>query len=240
MSQLELGLQRLLLRRPEIARCYRAGLVNRRALARFLVAERIAGPTEFDAALATVRRHDFGAAATPEPDVFRDLRIAVRDKLVILDFEKERELLRRLERLIAAIEYDRGDTLKIVVGTESLKLFLDRRREAAVRPLFERFRLLHRYDRISEISVMFPESAIRTRGVLASVAEELALHDVVVTELLTASPELLLYLADTQVPRAYEVLRGLRDAADEAPARSGSARGGGGPTTRTPGRSSSR
>ena len=210
MSHLEQALHRLLSRRPEIEKCYRAGLINRRALARYLVRVEGARPDQVESTVAMIRRHDFGETEADAHELFQDARIALKDGILILDFEKEKALLPRLERVIRQIDYDRGDTLKVVVGTASIKLFLDRKKEGALRPSLAEFRLRGRLDRLSEISMLFPEAASATRGVLSVICRELALHDVVITELLTASPELLLYVRGDQVARAYDVLRDLQ------------------------------
>lgn len=206
-------------REPEIEKCYRHGLVNRRALARYLISRGVAERSEFDALLATVRRHDFGAASDEPSTLFRSIRVGLKDRIVILDFAKERELLRHLEKVIGHIDYDRGDTLKIVVGTGSIKLFLDEAREGALASLLSRFHLRDRLDHVSEISLLFPKEASRTRSVLATITRELALNDVVIGEMLTASPELLLYLEDAYVPDAYETIRRLQETTPPRPTR---------------------
>lgn len=198
-----------LARRPEIEKCYRLGLINRRALARHLIAAGVAERRQMDAVVAMLRRYEFGAEEEVTRDLFPAMRISVKDRVLVLDFAKDKELLRRLERLIAQIDYDRGDTLKIVVGTSSIKLFVDQAKEAALRPLFERFTVKHRLDHLSELSLLFPEEAVRTRGVLSVIVRELAVRDIVVTELLTASPELLIYLREEYVVAAYGLLRSL-------------------------------
>ncbi len=211
MSQIEQRLGTFLSRRPEIAKCYRIGLVNRRALARYLLREGVAAPDQFESILAALRRHDYGSGVPSQRDVFRDVRIGLKDKIVIWDLEKDRALLERLGRLVSRVQSDRGDTLKIVVGTSAIKLVLDRKQEAEIRPLVEPVRLRERIDRLTEVSLMFPEEATRTPGVVAALTQELFVHDVLLTEILTASPELLLYVSDDQVTRAYEVVRGLRE-----------------------------
>ncbi len=210
MSQLEHRIRSVLTRRPEIEKSYRHGLINRRALARYLVRSGVAEPAQMEAVVATLRRYEFGPGEKEPEDLFRDVRVSLKDKILILDFEKEKALLQRLERLIGHIDYDRGDTLKVVVGTSSFKLFIDRRKERALDYLFQQFKVRARLDHITELSLMFPEEAIRTRSIIAVLARELALHDIVITELLTASPELLIYLKDEYVPKAYEVVRELQ------------------------------
>jgi len=210
MSQMELRLQSVLNREPEIEKCYRKGLVNRRALARYLIARGVATRREFDALVATVRRHPFQDEPARARSLFGEVRVSLKDRVLILDFERQKEILRRLERVIAHIDYDRGDTLKVVVGSSSLKLFIDQSKERVLRPVFDRFVPRDRIDHVSEISLLFPDAAASTGGVLSAITRELALHDIVISELLTASPELLIYVKDQFATRAYEVVRHLQ------------------------------
>ncbi len=210
MSQIELRIRDLLGRHPEIEKCHREGLVNRRALARYLIANGVGGPNDFDAVVASLRRYDFGDFERMGTELFPATRVTLKDRILIIDFEKEKALLQDLQKIIGQFEYDRGDTLKFVVGTASIKLFVDQGKEPTIRSLLTRYKVRRRLDRFSEISMMFPEVATETKGVLAVLTREFALNDVVIAELLTASPELLIYVKDEHVAKAYEIVRRLQ------------------------------
>jgi len=210
MSQIELRIRDVLGRHPEIEKCHRDGLLNRRALARYLIANGVGGPNDLDAVVASLRRYDFGDFERGGTDLFPAIRVTLKDRIMIVDFEKEKALLEDLQKTIGQFEYDRGDTLKLVVGTASIKLFIDQGREPTIRSLLARYKVRRRLDRLSEIGMMFPEAATETKGVLAVLTREFALNDVVVAELLTASPELLVYVKDEHVAKAYEIVRRLQ------------------------------
>jgi len=211
MSELELRVRAALGRFPDVEKCYRRGLLNRRALARFLVSEGVATRGQFDALIATLRRIDLGRFPEGEVrDLFPEVRLGLKDRILLLDFEKEKATLERIEEWIGEVDYDRGETLKVVVGTTSIKLIVDERKERSLQGRFDRSKVRHRLTGISEISLTFPEAAVETKGVLSVIARELFLHDVTVAELLTASPELLIYLEDQYVPTAYRIVRELQ------------------------------
>jgi hypothetical protein len=210
MSQIELGIRAFLGRHPEIEKCHQEGLVNRRALARYLIANGVGESDQIDAVVAALRRHDFGDFEGKGPELFPEIRVTLKDRIMIIDFEKEKALLQDLQKVIGQFEYDRGDTLKFVVGTASIKLFVNQGKEPALRTLLTRYKVRRRLERLSEISMMFPEAATETRGVLALLTRELALNEVVLAELLTASPELLIYVRDEHVAKAYEIVRRLQ------------------------------
>ncbi len=210
MSQIEQNFRLLLSKRPEIEKCYQEGLINRRALARYLIQQKLAQKGQLEALIAMLRRFEFARMEEKSIDLFRDIRIALKDGILILDFEKDKDLLKRLEKIIAQTDYDKGDTLKIVVGSSSITVFIDRKKEANLKPIIEIFKMKNRYDNISEISLMFPEEAIESKGVLSFVTRELHLNDIVIAEMLTASRELLVYVREEHVLKAYEVLKRLQ------------------------------
>ena len=61
MSQIEQEFRQLLAAKPEIEKCYVEGLVNRRALARYLIGKGIAQKNQMDALVAMLRRYEFSA-----------------------------------------------------------------------------------------------------------------------------------------------------------------------------------
>ena len=211
MSQIEQNFRHFLGKHPEIEICYGEGLINRRSLARCLVKEKVADQKQMEAVIAMIRRFPFAPVRQKRSNLFGGIRVSVKDKVLILDFEKDKELFVRLQKLIEHTNYDRGEMLKIVTGSSSIKVFLDEKKEPFLKDIFRNFKLKNRYADISEISIEFPEEAIDTKGVLSTVTSELLMGGIVITELLTATPELLLYVKQEYVLKAYEVLRRLQN-----------------------------
>ncbi len=209
MSQIEQEFRQFLSKNPELETCYQNGLINRRSLARYLIKQDIAKSNQLEAVIAMLRRFDFKEKKQTK-DLFSKIKINIKDKIIILDFQKEKELIQKLHHLIESTNYDRGDTLKIVVGSCSVKVFLDEENEKKVKTMIEKFKLQNRLINISEISVMFPENAIKERGILSTITKEFSVNDIVISELLTASPELLIYLKEEFVLKAYDILKRLQ------------------------------
>ena len=209
MSQIEQKFRQFLSKNPEIETCYQKKLINRRSLARYLIYQNIAKSNQLEAIIAMLRRFEFKEKKQPK-DLFSKIKVSIKDKIVILDFQKEKELIQKLEKLIEKTNYDRGDTLKIVVGSSSVKVFLDEENEKKVEDIVEKFKLQNRFSDISEISITFPEDAIKEQGILSTITKELTVNEVVISELLTASPELIIYLKEEFVLNAYVILKRLQ------------------------------
>ena len=125
MSQIEQDFKVFSIKHPEIEKAYREGLINRRALARYLIKQGIAKKNQLEAVIAMLRRYDFGKKEDNNHDTFKSVSVNIKDNILILDFEKDRVLLQKLQKVIAHTNYDQGDTLKIVVGSATIKVFID-------------------------------------------------------------------------------------------------------------------
>ncbi|MBS3128794.1 hypothetical protein J4410_06650 [Candidatus Woesearchaeota archaeon] len=209
MSQIEQNIREFFARKPEIEKCVQEGLINRRSLARYLIKQRIAEDHQLEAVIATLRRYAFREFKKEELKVFKEVTVRVKDNICLLDFEKEKDLLKELRSIIDQTDYDKGETLKIVVGTSSLSLFLDDDNKELIKTLTRKYKLKKKTVNISELSILFPEKAIETKGVLAFLTKELYNNDILVNELLTASSEVIIYLDEQYVLKAYELVKRL-------------------------------
>jgi hypothetical protein len=209
MSQLEQLFTQYLAKKPEIAKCYQTGLINRRALARHLIKANIAKKNQMDALVAMLRRYKFPTNKETIATM-KDVRTNIKDKILILDFDKNKQLIKKLQTIITHAEYNKGDTLKIVVGTSRVKVFVDEKNSKLLKDIINYFGCKQKRKNISEISLLFPDKPEKIKGTLSFVTTELTLNDVIFEELLTASPELLLYIQEEYVVKAYEVLKRLQ------------------------------
>lgn len=211
MSQIEQDFRVFLSKNPEIENCYQQGLINRRSLARFLIENKIAKSNQTDAVIAMLRRFDFKDIKYEKSDLFKDIKINVKDNILILDFEKNKELIKKLSTLIANTNYEKGHTLKIVIGSSIVKIFIDKENKDLVENIVSNFKLNKEHKNISELSITFPKNAIKTKGLLSTITKQLALNNIIISELLTASPELLIYIKEEYILKAYEIIKRLKN-----------------------------
>lgn len=213
MSQIEQNFRQLLAAKPEIEKCYAEGLINRRALARYLIHKSIAQKNQMEAVVAMLRRYEFSEEKKQQKeclDLFRNTRITVKDKIAILDFKKDKTLMQKLQKIISHTDYDKGETLKIVIGSLNIKVFIDQKKQDQLKEVLEDYTLTHAEKNMSEISIIFPEETKKIKGTLSLVTKEFVLNDIIISECLTASPELLIYVKEDAVLKAYEILRRLQ------------------------------
>lgn len=209
MSHLEQQFRQFLSKYPAIKTCYAEKLINRRALARYLIKQNIAKSNQLEAVIAMLRRFDFGKKKENKKN-FKEIKISLREGISIIELEKEKEVFKKIQHMINDINYDKGDTFKIVVGSESITLFLDQEKEKVIKQLLGKTKITKKTRDISQISIVFPKTSIDQKGVLATITAELTMHDIIIDELITASAELLLYLKEKDVIQAYRVIKALQ------------------------------
>jgi hypothetical protein len=200
----------MLSKNPEIEKCYQKGLINRRSLARYVISAGLAKESQLEAVIAMLRRFRFREFQIAKKDFFMNVRISIKDNILVLDFEKDKELVKKLQKIVSRTDYDKGDTLKIVLGSASVKLFIDKAKEHEIKEIIGEHKPKRRHSDISEISVLFPSNTTEEKGILSAITRELAVNDITITELLTASPELLIYVKERYVLKAFEVLKDLQ------------------------------
>lgn len=210
MSQIEQEFRQYLAKHPEIEKCYQLELINRRSLARHLIDKKISKGNQLEATIAMLRRFNFEESKVKDLGNLQVTRIAVKDNIIIYDIEKQKSTLQDLQKMMNSIEYDKGDTFKVLVGSSSIKVFLDRPKEKEVKNIFTNAAIQQRIGNISELSILFTEKAINTKGILSLITREFLLNNITVTEFLTASPELLIYIHEKDVMKAYEILKQLQ------------------------------
>ena len=210
MSQIEQNIRQFLSKRPEIEKCVQENLINRRSLARYLIKHRIAESHQLEAVIGTLRRYKFNKYSDEEKDLFKKIKIRIKDNILIYDFLKEKKLLHELKNVIDNIQYDQGDTFKVVVGSSSVKIFVDEDKKDIVKKVLNKFTISYTLTNVSEMSIIFPSKAIDTKGVISYITRELYNHDIIISELLTASPELLIYLKEEYILKAYELVKRIK------------------------------
>ena len=67
------------------------------------------------------------------------------------------------------------------------------------------------YSKISELNLIFPEDAPKTKGIIAYVTAELAINDINIIEIITGRPELIVYVNEKDLLKAYETIQRLKN-----------------------------
>lgn len=188
----------------------RRGLVNYRALARWMIATHDLAGTE-DAVLSAIRR----LRRNPNFDPFRSARsllsqchLNVRSRVCQILVAKTDDVRRRIPQMVQFVDFSKGEMLYFTWGEAGLKVLIDESNLGAVQNLFGNA-VKGALKRLSAVTVVEPEAGLNTPGVLALMSETLALRGINVIDAVYGFPDYTFFVKDADAMRAYEALESL-------------------------------
>ena len=211
MTQIDVRLliQSFLNKNPDIRESRNKGLINRRSLARYIIEKERLNNNMFEALVTALRRFELKIVSKGTLDIIKDIKISTKDKISIVYLEKSEEVLKNISKVVNLINFNKNETLKIVQGSLSIKLFIDEFNVKKIKDIFNNKDIITIYNNISELNLIFPDKAIKTRGIIAYLTSELSINNVNIIEFLTGKPELIIYVNELDLLKAYETIRKL-------------------------------
>lgn len=208
MSQIEMILERFFSRNPDLREARNKGLVNRRALARYIANQEKLGSDNFDALIMALRRYpSVPSVGKDVRGLFRQMKTGVKDSVAILCLKNSERVLERIPEIVKSL--GPNETFKLVEGTLSIKLFMDRSKIEGAKGHFDQRDILDAYRNVGEISIILTGESTKTPGIVSYVTSRLAIDRINILELLTSTPEMLIYVDNADLLKAYEVIKSL-------------------------------
>lgn len=196
-------------RNPCITRNMSAGLINTRALAKYLIKEEKIDTT-LDAAISAIRRYknDTNKEIFEKAHnlILKTTAISTKSPLANISVVKDTEVQNMLPKLFPMIHYNLGDVLRIIQGDGSIKIIVNEKNVEKVKNLFSEKHILNIERNLGEISVhMHPEGKY-IPGILAYSSNELAINGINILESLSCFPEWIWFVDEKDLQKAYNVL----------------------------------
>lgn len=204
----------------------RRGIVNQRALARWLL-ERNGWEATEEAVLSALRRALAEVETSPlerAEAIFARAHLNMRSHVGIIKLSKTSEVQRLLPKLFDVVDYTKGEALRIIQSERSVKILLDEVNMPHVLRLLRNEHVEETTRRVTEINVVLPMESKTTPGIGALMMNALALQGINILEFVTGIPEVLLFVAEDDALAAYEALANLIQGADASGRKAGPAR----------------
>ncbi len=210
MSQIELTLERFFSKNPDVRESLNKGLINRRALARYIAKQEKIPIKQSEALIMALRRYPQESLKSKDiAALIKNMRTSAKDNIAIICFKNSEAVLEKLAHAVKSINHTPSETFKIVQSALSIKIFIDKARLKQIKEHFDAKDVIEARDNIAEIDVIFPHEVIQTRGIVSYVSAELSMNKINVVEVLTSTPELLIYVDNADLLKTYEVVKGL-------------------------------
>jgi len=184
------------------------GLINTSALARYIINEKKVGAT-LDAVSSAIRRYNldhYDEIFTTGNKIVSLGAISTKSRLANIAVIKDAEIQELLPTLFSIIQYNRGDVLRIIQADEAIKILVDEKNLEKVKNLFPEDKIIKIDRNLAEINMHLHPEAVNTPGIIAVISNEFAMNDINVMETMSCVPEMLWFVKEKDILRAYNVL----------------------------------
>ena len=194
---------------PSIRREMRRGLINISALAKYIISEKKVDAT-LDAVISAIRRYELDK----HDDIFdnaykmlgRTVNISTKSNLAEISLVKDDDVQQLLPKLFSIIKYVRGDVLRVTQANESIRLLIDEKNLDNVMALFPKEKIITKEKGLAEINIYIHSKMQTTPGILATIANELAINGINIVEFMTCPPEMICVVRKEELVKASNVL----------------------------------
>jgi len=202
---------KILDKNPSIKREMSRGLINNRALAKYLIKEYELSAT-LDAVISAIRRYNlkkYDEIFKNANKIISQTAISTKSKLANIAVIKDEEIQNLLPKLFSIIHYNRGDVLRIIQSDESIKILVDEKNLEKVKSIFPKIKIIKIDKNLAEINMHLHPEAVNTQGIIAVSSNELAMNSINVMETMSCVPEMLWFVKEKDILHAYNVLYNL-------------------------------
>jgi len=179
-------------------------IVNLRALANYFIEENNL-QVSVDSVISAIRRYQENLSPTKTKkqisNLFKNSTIKTRNNVVSLSLMADAPLLEWFN-----LDEVKKKKIKVITGKDKTILLLHNALIDSALKHFPKKYILQKKENLSEIIFTLSKEAIQTKGVLARIAGELALHDINIEELIISPPEFALYVKSSDLIKAHEAL----------------------------------
>jgi aspartokinase len=194
---------------PSIRREMKRGLINTSALAKYIINQKKVDAT-MDAVISAIRRYKLDK----HDDIFdnaykilgQTVNLSTKSNLAEISLVKDDDVQQLLPKLFNIIKYIRGDVLRVTQANESVRILIDEKNMDNFIKIFPKSKIITKEKDLAEINIYIHPKMQTTPGILATIANELAINEINIVEFMTCPPEMICVVKKEDLLRASNVL----------------------------------
>ncbi len=180
------------------------GVINIRALANYLI-DKYSLNTSIDSVISALRRYFDNSEKLKEEkniiSLFKNATIKTRNHIFCLTLIKDAPIIEWYETI--GVESKRT---RVITGEYETKLILHNSLINSALKFFSKKFIVKESKDLGEISISIDEESIKTKGVMAKIAGEIALNDINIEEIIVCPPEYVIYVLGKDLVKVHHVL----------------------------------
>lgn len=135
--------------------------------------------------------------------------ITVRSNILEFAFDNSPTLLKKQRKLLDKISTDKNTFLTTSQGVYETSVFISKNAAADIKKVFDGEKLRYEMEDLSAITIILPKESVFVPGVYYSVLKTLAWEGINFIEVVSSYTELTIILQNSNVDRAFSVLKKL-------------------------------
>lgn len=186
------------------------GIVNLRALARWIIATEGLDATE-DAVLSAIRRQYEPDGEDPYTDahgILAQSHLNVRSSVAQITAPRTKSIQEKLSKLLKVVDFEKGEFLYYTHGETGVKIVVDQANLDDVTSLLEPD-VRQVVKDLAAVSVVEPPEGLWVSGILSLMTQALALQRTNVIDAVWGFPEYTFFVEEDDTLAAYRALDGL-------------------------------
>mgnify|MGYP003973318013 FL=1 len=193
-----------------VQKCIVAGIVNNRALAKYLIKEYNLS-FSLDAVLSAVRRYsveeEFEEYAKEVDEALSKMMVMTKNNIASIKLKVEAFTNIANDYLTKLIL---KHNFRMIKSNEVIKLFVNQKDLDKKLKAFDPNYIIGDIHNLCEVRIILEEEATYVRGILSRITSELTLHNVNIHDIIVGIPEILIYVEEKDLVLAQKCLMDFR------------------------------
>lgn len=217
MAYVRRAVERIIESDPTIKTGLQRGIINSRALSRYIL-ENCSVDSTPDAVVGILRRYPLDTARNErQRSTLRDCSILIRSGMAYLTVENSQDAMKRVAEFAGTIRSTRGENFRVVVGSNSARIIASQETLNTFKQTFASKDIIAYKTALAEICLLLTLGTDRLGEIAASIIAQLTLNRVNIAGMLVCPPEDIVLVSENDAPRTLEALQQLLQ--DEAQGR---------------------
>ncbi len=202
-------MERIIESDPTIKTGLQRGIINSRALSRYIL-ENCAVDSTPDAILGVLRRYPInGERESGHRLALKECDITMRNGMAYLTIENSPDTMKRVAEFAGTIRSTRGESFRAIVSSNSIRVIARQEALDNFRETFRPKEIISYSAKLAEICLLLPFGAETLGEIATAITAQLTLNNVTMSGILVCPPEDIIIVSENDAPRTFEALQQL-------------------------------
>jgi hypothetical protein len=203
------SIERIIESDPTIRTGLQRGIINSRALSRYIL-ENCAVDSTPDAVLGILRRYPVdGVREEANLLGLKDCNISMRGGIAYLTIENAPDIMKRVAEFTSTIRSIRGESFRVIVGSDSVRVIAGQEALDNFRQTFRPKEIIRYSSELAEICLLLPSGTERLGEIATAITAQLTLNRISLLGILVCPPEDIIIVSEIDASRTFEALQQL-------------------------------